>query len=376
MPDTEASSLSKAMSTLGETRFRSNPLVELQRFGSPDPELYGLFVAKPPFTMNVKSAAKETAELFASLATPARIGAALLDDTEYAADVVDLVLDGILQIESSHGFVSGADAMPLVGGPVRDATGALSCHALMHAQELETSDPQTLAMALYRYNHMPITPFWRTRFAGRDAVLEHLGANRGTLKAILEREWTSSEDGSAWLSWTAVNAPELNGDRASYKLYLSPRPECIRDAFEVLVRVLAESPASFKMGMNAADLLRPDKLVAYFATREQLDHVATRLQRELAGCDAQGVPFTATLDDSGLLSWGVDPPETERVARWLQRTSWRLWLVQRLGGALAVAKAARTPAAVEPWRFAVARIERLGVDVESWTPTAALWETA
>ena len=50
--------------------------------------------------------------------------------------------------------------------------------------------------------------------------------------------------------------------------------------------------------------------------------------------------------------------------------------VQRLGGAMAVAKAARTSAAVEPWRFAVARIQRMGIDAGTWTPSTALWSAS
>lgn len=372
--------------SLDDVRFRSSPFIELKRLASlageererfrdleSDPDVYGLFVSKPPFAMNLKSAARQTAELFESLATPSHIDRARFADGEYASDLVDLVLDGILEIESAEGFVSGADAMPLVAAPVREAGGALSREALAHAQELETNDPQTLAMALYRYNHIPITPFWKTRFAGREAILAHIGADRGALRAILERDWKFS-DANAWLSWTSLLAPLTNGrEQPNYKLYVSPRPERIRDAFEVLVRTLTAIPATFKMGNSVTGLLRPDKLVAYFATREQLDEAASMMQRELAGCDAQGIPFTASIGESGLLSWGVDPPENEVVLRWLQRNSWRLWVVQRLGGALAIAKSARTASAVEPSRFAVARIQRLGVDVETWTPSASLW---
>jgi hypothetical protein len=361
-------------------RFRANPSVELKPLElDSDPGFHGLFIPKPPFTMNLKAAARQTAELFQSLATPSCIDRALLEDAEYAADVIDLVLDGILEIESDAGFVSGSDAIRFAGVPLPDPGGALSRDALLHAQELAWNDPETLAMALYRYNHVPISPFWKARFPTPEAVLVHVGADRGTLRAALERNWTLSHDADGynadgWLSWLSAAAPAgRDRDAATYKLYVSPRPMRIRDAFEVLVRVLTAIPATFKIGSNAAGLLRADKLIAYFATREQLEQAASMMQRELAGCEAQGVPFTAPLDEDGLLSWGVDPPETDAVLRRLQRTSWRLWVVQRLGGALAVAKAARTASAVEPWRFAVARIQRLGIDAATWTPSPALW---
>lgn len=378
------------MSSLAEMRFRASPFIELRTVSSlddaqrepfreveSDPGFHALFVARPPLTATVKSAAPQTAELFQSLATPARVERALLADEESAADLVDLVLDGILEVESGDGFISGADALSLLGVSPPEPGGALSGEALRHAQELETDDPRTLAMALYCYHHIPISPFWRTRFAGPEAILAHLGADRGALRRILDRDWTMAEDTSAWLGWRSALRP-LHRDRehATYKLYVSPRPERIRDAFEALVRVLTAVPATFKTGSSAAGLLRPDKLVAYFATREELDEAAAMLRRDLAGCDAHGVPFTAALDASGLLSWGADPPESERVLPWLQRDSWRLWVVQRLGGAMALAKGARTTSAVEPWRFALARIQRLGVDAATWTSSPTLWSAS
>ena len=179
-----------------------------------------------------------------------------------------------------------------------------------------------------------------------------------------------------WLSWTSESWSRGDSD-VTYKLYVSPRPERIRDAFAVVARVLpAFEAAQFKVGDSAAGLLRPDKLVAYFKTREMLDDAAAVLRRELAGCEAQGVPFSAGLDDSGLLSWGIDPPENERPLRWLGGSSWRLWIARRLGAAVAIAKSARSAVAAEPWRFAVERVRRQGVDVATWSPTPALWSQA
>ena len=379
------------MTTLHEIRFRSNPHLELRQLGElaaeqrepfreleSDPDFYGLFVPRPPLTMNLKSVARQTAELFQSLSTPSRLDPALLGDDDYRGDVVDLVLDGVLEIETGDGFVSGADALPLVCPPaeapaLRDAAARLSLDALLHAQDLESVQPQALTMALYLYNRIPMSPFWKTRFANPDAILSHLGADRGPLRALLEREWNARTT-AGWLSWASKSSARRGEDDVTYKLYISPRPERIREAFEVVARVLSDFPGTqFKIGDSAFGLLRPDKLVTYFTSREQLDEAADLLHRELAGCDAHGVPFTAGLDDSGLLSWGVDPPDSDRVLRWRQRESWRLWVVQRLANALSIAKTARGANAVEPWRFALERARRQGVDIETWTPSATLW---
>lgn len=369
------------MPALPETRFRSSPSVELKRLADleadqresfreleEDPDFYGLFVAKPPLRMNVQSVTRPVAELFQRLTTPSRLDA--ID-----GDVVDLVLDGILEIEREDVFVYGADALTAICAPradaePHDAIAKLSRDALLHAQDVVTTDPQALAMALYFYNHIPLSPFWRTRFASPEAILAHLG-----VEALrLDREWIASPDTTRWHAWFSRTHVTRGRSDVTWKLYVSPRPEHVRDAFAIVTRELAAFPGvSFKIANDAAGMLRPDKLVAYFVTREDLENAAEILHRELAGCDAQGVPFTASLDASGLLSWGLDPPDDAQALRWMYRSSWRLWLVQRLGAAMSVAKLARSAAAVEPWRFAIERARRHGVDVETWTPSESLW---
>ncbi len=364
-------------------RFRSSPRVALKQLGDlgeeererfreleSDPEFYGLFVAKPPLAMNLKSVSRDAAELFLSLAEPRSLD---IDD-----DVMDLVLDGILEIESGDRFVSGADALGILLPATRARdVGRLSLDALLHAQDLETSDPQALTMALYLHNRIPMTAFWKTRFAN---VVEHVGAAGGSLRALLAREWVTRdrEQPNGWLYWAPRMPVPRGPDDVTYKLYVSPRPERIREAFEILVRVLSAFPGTpFKIGDGAAGLLRPDKMVAYFRTREELDAVAAELQRELAGCDAHGVPFTAAIDASGLVSWGIDPPESERPLKWTGPRSWRLWIAQRLGAAMAIAKSTTSNGfGAEPYVFAVERVRRLGVDIESWTPPPALWSTS
>lgn len=384
------------MPSLREIRFRSSPHVELKRLSElaaeqqerfreleSDPDFYGLFVPRLPLTMNLKSVTRQAAELFRSFATPSRLDDALLADPSEAEDVIDLVLDGILEIESGDGFLCGADALPLLCPPLgepdaRDGIARLSREALLHAQDLETADPQALIVALYSYNRIPMSSFWKTRFANREAVLAHLGADRGPLHALLEREWRAwTGESRGWLGWSSRATAERTPDDVTYKLYVSPRPERIRQAFEIVVRVLSACPGSaFKIGDGAAGLLRPDKLVTYFTSREQLAEAAAELRRELAGCDAHGVPFTAGLDESGLLSWGIDPPDSDRALSWLSRESWRYWVVQRLGAAMSMAKSARSASAAPPWRFAIERARRQGVDVETWAPSATLWRTA
>ncbi|HYC61692.1 MAG TPA: hypothetical protein VEK79_19205 [Thermoanaerobaculia bacterium] len=390
--------------SLNDIRFRSSPFITLMTLDEltpeqreplreleNDPDFYRLLIPKLPLSMNLKSVSRQTAELIESLALPSHLDEALF------ADVVDLVLDGIVEIERDGEFVSGADALQLLTRLERRAFSLsrterepdgltarrsrescdLSRDALLHAQDLETNDIPTLTAALYLFNRIPKTPFWTERFASREAILAHVGADRGALRAVLERDWTASDTLKGWLSWSSRKPQRGRDDAVTYKLYVSPRPERIRDAFAVVVRVLsAFEAAPFKIGGSVTGLLRSDKMVAYFSTRAEVDEVADVLRRELAGCDGHGVPFTAPLDDTGLLAWGVDPPDNERALQWLGRESWRHWLVQRLAAAISIAKTARGQNAIEPWRFAIERARRHGVDVDTWTPSASLWSAS
>lgn len=357
-------------------RLRTSPSIELKRLGDlapgqrepfleleHDPDFYGILLAHPPLSMNVQAVPRAVAELLETLRTP----------QDYDGEVIDLVLDGILEIETEDGFVSGADAPFDFDVP---STDALSREALLYAQDLETRDVQTLSSALYHFHRIPRTPFWSTRFADRETILGYLGADRGPLRALLEREWILSDPKPEWIYWRSRTRSESVGSDVTYKLYISPRPERIRDVFASAVRVLSAFPGTpFKVG-NGAGLLRPDKFVAYFPTREILNEAAAALRQELAGCDAHGVPFTASIDDGGLLSWGIDPPKSDRALQWMPAESWRYWVVHRLAAAIAIAKGARTSRAIEPWRFAFERARRHGIDVATWTPSASLWSAS
>ena len=357
-------------------RLRTSPRFELKRLDELSPEqrapfeeltrddaFYGLLIPRPPATGTIKAVDRETAAMLTALATPSPV-------EELAGDVVDLVLDGVLEIEHDGDFVCGADALPILGHEAASGEG-LSFDALRYAEDLATDDTDTLTRALYLYNRIPMSRFWTARFPDRQAVLAHLG------DAATTSAWRILPPAQAndWINFHALDRRTYRRGAATYKLYVSPRPENIRDAFEAVVRVLAGRDVDFKLGSDAGGLLRPDKMVAYFGTREELDDVAAALRARLAGCPAHGVPFTAEIGGDGLLSWGLDPPESERALSWLGRESWRLWLATKLGAAIAFAKTS-SRGTIEPWRFAVERVRRLGVDVERWTPAETLWRAA
>jgi len=249
----------------------------------------------------------------------------------------------------------------------------LAQEALEYAQTLDLEDTCMLSTRLYFYNRVPLSPLWKRRFPGREMIARYLDIeNRGANRRFLgdnweEMKWSSPLD--VWFRWESrcdrVQKKEL---RRTYKLYLSPRPEFVREAFRALVHVLPDVQAHhFKIANNAVNLLRPDKIVIYFWDFETLNEAATRIATHLAGCPVQGVPFSAGITQDGLLSWGIDsaPENSHRTS--LGWESWRLWTTNRLAAALLAAKSGKTNG-LEPWQFALQRLRLEGVDTDTWTP--------
>jgi hypothetical protein len=145
------------------------------------------------------------------------------------------------------------------------------------------------------------------------------------------------------------------------KLYVSPRPEALPDAFPRIADAFVRSDVrSFKVGRGIEGLLRSDKIVAYFEDRTHMEKVAGALARSLRGCPAQGVPFTAEVSGNGLLSWGVDPPLGDAAA------SWRSWITKRLAASLT---ARRLTSCADSVAAALSDIRLAGVDPDRWLPS-------
>ena len=388
----------KVLKSIMEATFRANPSYELVLFDrlppeqqevltdlKKDPNFYGILYPRQSVGMNLKSVCRDTALLYYTLREPGRLPSYVKDSIGETCNqaISELVLDGVLEIESDGTFVSGSQAYHLIyeDSPLTEVKGTisqLSLQALQYAQALEISESTKLSARLYAYNRLPITPAWKRKLPTPETVAEYLGirGNR-SLQRMLEQDWLQLSppppyDG--WLAWKsryARSAPPTL--KFTYKLYVSPQPELMREVLETTVAVLTKVQAPhFKIGKDIYGLLRPDKLMVYFWDFESLQETADRLLQRLKDVPAQGVPFTAELGGEGLLSWGIDPPEEEQVLSWQGRESWRLWVTNHLATALLAAKSMHS-STVEPWQFALERLQLEGIDTETWTPTAQMW---
>jgi hypothetical protein len=323
---------------------------------------------------------RETALLILTLQAPGRIPAYALDADPSGQSVVQLVLDGVLEIDDGGDYVAGPRAAHLlrrapepVGGQTRLAR--ISGEAIACAATLDIDDRDALARWLYSYNRMPVSAAHTRTYPDAASILA-LVADDDTLRTNGWRvtggsrgDWISlAQSGGSYRSHPRTS----RGDGPTYKLYVSPSTPALADACRELRRTLEEHHVrNFKLAGSATGLLRPDKLVAYFNDPATLMSVADVLADRLRGAPAQGVPFTASIDADGLLSWGVDPPAGDRPLSWQREQSWRSWVTSTLAGALLQAR--DTPGTTSPGQFAIERLGLEGVDVDRWAPGQRLW---
>ena len=337
---------------------------------------------------SAKAICDDTARLLLSLQQAGPLPDNVIQEAgnDFTASLMQLVMDGVLEIKCEGKFVSGAAAYTILNSnnhvsACKGIVGQLSCDALKYAQALDINNAQELVGRLYLYNTQPASLRWRQRFPNSAAVADYLGIGReGENQSLLDESWARVKldpADDAWFLWRCRQSSlSAKPDRPTYKLYISPTVEFVRDAFHLTLNTLSQmNVPSFKIGKDLQGLLRPDKMVCYFAELEDLQAVAQCLADKLAGIPAQGVPFTAEISGNGLLSWGIDPPRGEEKTESLELESWRLWVINRLVAALLIAKA-DSDSSLEPWQFALERIRMEGVDVETWAPSESIWHNS
>ena len=370
-------------------RLRANPGYEAMPFNRlnsgehpPKPSLaaapddYGVLVPLPGSHLAPVAICRETALLFLTLRSPGPPPDYVLaaPGGEGHRVLQQLLLDRVLEIEGPEGFVSGSAACAMLGPsstPGDGALAALSHSALRYAATLATADPITLTRKLYCYNRRPETPRLRRRFATRAAVDAFLGLDPGSVaRKRVDSAWNETGDSGGWIHFVAKrSARDTHG--SGCKLYVGLDMEALAACFGEIVEALGRSDAGqFKVGADLDGLLRPDKFVAYFTSKDALLDAAQRLSPLVADRKVQGVPFTAEIARNGALSWGSDP-----IARSGElRMSWRQSICERLAASLVNARD-DDAGGIEPWRFALERLRLDGVDTRTFMPLA-IWPEA
>ena len=341
-----------------------------------DPEIYAVLIPLSAGAQTVKAIDQQTALVYLTLRDPGPLPSSMraaFSDEPHAA-IARLVLDGVLEIRNGDDFVSGPEAAALLTvdikpGAPRGRLAQLSVQALRYGQHLDIENVQTLAGRLYAFNRQALTPAWSQRLPTREATAGYLGLADNDSVRLPSPGWVAQHATtmSSWLAWRSSASAIRDVESPGYKLYVSPQPSAVAESLRITAEVVRKRGAhALKVGADIHGLLRPDKLVAYFASFENLGEAAASLAPRLAGMPAHGVPFTAEITTDGVLSWGVDPPRQERELAWTGE-SWRLWVAGQLASALVAAKTASN--IVEPWRYALERIALEGIDPSTWVPS-------
>lgn len=377
-----------------EATFRANPayaLTELSRlnqseqtaltgFLTGDPHIFGVFnPIAPHTTLTPKIAYKDVALLFYFFQEPSSLPQFVKQDYDDELNdmLAKLVLEEVLQLAHNGTFISGVEASKILykerathNGSGLSGIAALSQKAIQYVLRLNNLDYSGALFRLYSYNTVPAIVA-TDPFDTNEAVEAFLGIRSGSaLAKAVAQHWhkQAPAEKGGWLAFHRKGSDQRKRKNAvNYKMYISPLLSDLPNVFEKTMRLLAFTKAfSFKTGTSQRGLLRPDKFVVYFYEHADLQEAAVLLKEALTGFAAQGVPFTAQLDDTGLLSWGIDPPRDE-VIDGLEGGSWRASITEKLAAAVLQAKAAQSTE-TEAYNYVLNKIFLERIDPVTWMP--------
>jgi hypothetical protein len=229
-----------------------------------------------------------------------------------------------------------------------------------------------LAYKLYNYNRRPATLALRGLFPDAAACLSLLNLRRDQEgRRRLSLLWSCDDANPAWLAFTRRQS-HFGRTGHTYKLYVGVAFEDLAQCLPAVAEAFSYSGATqFKVAMELDGLLRPDKLIAYFPSKDAVLAAACAVAPIVANLRVHAVPFSAATDNAGRLSWGMDP-----ATSWMgEQISWRQWICERLAAALTSVRE-RTLVGATPLDFALERLRLEGVDTDNFMPTRKWLETA
>jgi hypothetical protein len=380
---------------LAESCLRLNPSYELVERGGQDSRLNvlleesadtaGLLWSSDP-SLPHKVVSAEAASVFASRRTLNLSSMQASMGLDCEANLAQLILDGLLEIDAGSGFVSGFAAYEAVAReklpPSRPGNllGELSLRAIQYGFDLRL-DParDSLAGRLYRFYRIPASAHWEDKIPGHRDLLDYLGLPEDLPpEDQLTKGWVrvNPEESKGWLVWKHPHPPaRVAASEDVYKIYISPLPAELPRVLQLAVPMMRDLRVPrFKIGSDLHAILRPDKLVAYFFDREHALRAARELAQLLSNFPAHGVPFTSAVDASGLVSWAMDPPSWLRSKANNEGLSWRSWLAQKIADHLLRLHALNADRE-SATGFILHRLEVGGLDPQTWAPGETIWQT-
>ena len=307
----------------------------------------------------------------------------LHDENKMHETISQLIFDGILEIEWNGNYVSGTSAVQAIYGDtifdksvIPSHLSTLSANAIEYALMLRNLSIKLMAHRLYTYNTKPMDTATRLELYDRSNIQQFLFSNVSSdTNELLQSNWSQMQlsSNATWMAWTklANNNTVSYNSGITYKLYISPQVNDLAASFEKIILALNTSTAyCFKTGNTVKDLLRPDKMVAYFKNKDDVIKTADALSTQLKNCSVHGVPFTKQLDKKGLLSFGVDPSKKD-ILKLIEGGSWRSTVTDKLAAAIIQAQQNNLDH-VQAINFIGAKLLAAGINTQDWMPVNEL----
>jgi hypothetical protein len=359
-----------------------------------DDRFYGVLIADKIAKLTIKAVNRDLADFLARLRQPQRIADVL---KEFPSDnsqdreqfIIQLVLDGVLEVQSNGEFISGVEAVNrvLLGSThssgfksIESPTNTIhraSERSLYFAFISPCSHPRDISFILYNYNRIPLCRQWCQRIPHEEAFRVFLDLDSddswpGMPNWVNPQPIRTDEHGRPdafdlhWRSWK-LKGRKKSRDIPSYKVYFSPAPEALPAVFREVREAAAHSDAhAMKLGRNLPGILRPDKFIVYFPSYAPARDFARDLSAQLTPYPAHGTPFSYQVsDETALVTMGVDPPP-----RFGEKLSWRFYIANKL--ALAIQGIRRTNAS-DPREYIHSYMHLMGVDSSLWRPINDNW---
>lgn len=324
----------------------------------------------------LKAVDHQIALLLLSVREPGRLPSSLLRNGGERLNRIigQLVLDGVLEVESQGKYVSGPVGYQSITGSHQVLENesfreSLSVRAVRHAARFPIEDPLLLSARLYFFNRSPITPRLLEKYPDEDAVAGcswvQEAANYLSESGFSEsRGKTASSQG--WRFFRRLNRPALPV-HPRWKLYFSPSWNATPDGLVEIAKSIHKTNAlAIKFGRTIGEFLRPDKILLYFGSQWETDEACLNLASAFPDDIAQGVPFAESVAKGGLFAKGLDP-EDARPLTWLPSESWRSRITNRLAVSLLHARTTKLDGIVD-WEFALMRVREEGINPETWRP--------
>jgi len=354
----------------------TSSIVELQDNEIEQKDFFGLLVNKQNNDSRMIDC--QTALLLYALQTPNLLPTYIIHelDTSTIKDIKYLLSLSILELEvhtttGETEYLSGAKALSRLDKKLSKHTVPLSSinlKAIDNAYTLLPLDHQSLASALYRFNHKPVSKTLHTKLYDAKSVKEFFKLNTKQETKEFYNDWLPLENKEGWIGFRNQNSfmHKNHKDTQTYKLYLSPDSLDIfqKIFFEVTQLLYKTNAFQFKIGDDAYGLQRADKWVAYFYDKESLYHAISLLEQNIGDIPAQEVPFSGK-SDLDWLSWGRDPQQIQE-----ETISWR-WLVctEVAHGIIEQSKMLSDNSDINNiWSHVASRLERENINPNTFEP--------